>query len=215
MKDPYYSRTEVSNSDLSELKRQLYGGSGIDPVHALFGNLIDHMITEPEKVDYFKLTCAGEQMTEEDFERAEGMKRAFLRDEMARKILSLSDTQKIMINPSQRFDYDIPFTLPVRCKWDLWMPSVGCGGDIKSTSATSQKQFEDAVRQFDYDRQRFFYMNISGSKQDVLIGISKENFKVFKVLIKREDNLFNSGKQKCMELAFKYWMMFGNLKSTT
>ena len=59
MKDPYYDRSEISNSDLSELKRQLYGGMGIDPVHAKFGNLIDHMITEPKKVDYFKLTCAG------------------------------------------------------------------------------------------------------------------------------------------------------------
>ena len=45
----------------------------IDPVHAKFGNLIDHMITEPEKVDYFKLTCAGEQMTEGDFKKAEEM----------------------------------------------------------------------------------------------------------------------------------------------
>ena len=70
MKDPYYDRSEISNSDLSELKRQLYGGMEIDPVHAKFGNLIDHMITEPEKVDYFKLTCAGEQLTEGDFKKA-------------------------------------------------------------------------------------------------------------------------------------------------
>ena len=76
MKDPYYDRSEISNSDLSELKRQLYGGMEIDPVHAKFGNLIDHMITEPEKVDYFKLTCAGEQMTEGDFKKAEEMKKA-------------------------------------------------------------------------------------------------------------------------------------------
>lgn len=75
MKDPYYDRSEISNSDLSELKRQLYGGMGIDPVHAKFGNLIDHMITEPKKVDYSKLTCAGEQMTEGDFKKAEEMKR--------------------------------------------------------------------------------------------------------------------------------------------
>lgn len=214
MKDPYYDRSEISNSDLSELKRQLYGGMGIDPVHAKFGNLIDHMITEPKKVDYFKLTCAGEQMTEGDFKKAEEMKKAFMRDEFASRILPLSDTQKVMINPCQKFDYDIPFTLPVRCKWDLWMPSMGWGGDIKSTSATTQEQFESAVRQFDYDRQRFFYMNIAGSEKDVLIGISKENFRVFKVFIKRGDELWESGRHKCMELAFKYWTMFGDLKNT-
>ena len=142
------------------------------------------------------------------------MKKAFMRDEFASRILPLSDTQKVMINPCQKFDYDIPFTLPVRCKWDLWMPSMGWGGDIKSTSATTQEQFESAVRQFDYDRQRFFYMNIAGSDKDVLIGISKENFRIFKVFIKRGDELWESGRHKCMELAFKYWTMFGDLKKT-
>lgn len=81
----------------------------IDPVHAKFGNLIDHMITEPEKVNYFKLTCAGEQLTEGDFKKAEEMKKAFMRDEFASRILPLSDTQKVMINPCQKFDYDIHF----------------------------------------------------------------------------------------------------------
>ena len=133
---------------------------------------------------------------------------------MAKGIVSLSEPQKIMINHGQLFDYDIKFFLPVRCKWDLWMPSLGWGGDIKSTSATTQKQFEDAVTFFDYDRQRFFYMNISGSTQDVLIGISKENFKVFTVKIKQGDKLWKSGQDKCFDLAFKYWEMFGDLKQT-
>lgn len=210
----YYKRSEVSNSDLSELKRQLYGGIEIDPVHAKFGNLIDHMITEKEKVNYFKYVCAGDQMTEDDFKRAEEMKKAFMRDEFCVKILSLSDTQKIMVNPKQLFDYDIPFYLPTRCKWDLYMNSMGWGGDIKSTAATTQKQFEDAIRHFDYDRSRFFYMNIANSDKDIIIGISKENFKIFKVQIKRGDNLWKSGRDKCMELAFKYWEMFGDLKFT-
>lgn len=212
--DGYYKRSEISNSDLSELKRQLYGGMEIDPVHAKFGNLIDHMITEKEKVNYFKYICAGDQMTEDDFKRAEEMKKAFMRDDYCVKILSLSDTQKVMINPKQLFDYDIPFYLPARCKWDLFMNSMGWGGDIKSTAATTQKQFEDAIRHFDYDRSRFFYMNIAGSDKDVIIGISKENFKVFKVQIRRGDDLWASGREKCMELAYKYWIMFGDLKFT-
>lgn len=213
MKDVYYDRDEVSNSDLSRLKQDLYGTFERDPADAFrFGNLIDHMITEPHKVNYFNYTCGDDALTEDDFRRAEEMKKSFFRDDMARKILSLSDTQKVMINPAQSFDHEIRFTLPVRCKWDLWMNSLGWGGDIKSTSANTREQFEDAVRFFDYDRQRFFYMNISGSSQDVLIGISKENFKVFKVTIKRGDNLWLSGRDKCLDLAFKYWEMFGDLK---
>ena len=109
------------------------------------------------------------------------------------------------------FDYDISFSLPVRCKWDLWMPSLKWGGDIKSTTATTQKQFEEAARFFDYDRQRYFYMNIAGSTQDILIGISKVNYRVFKVPIKRGDCFWKSGEEKCLCLAFKYWEMFGDL----
>ena len=49
MKDTYYDRSEVSNSDLSKLKQDLYGTFERDPTESFkFGNLIDHMITEPQ-----------------------------------------------------------------------------------------------------------------------------------------------------------------------
>lgn len=207
----YYRRSEVSNSDLSKLKQELYGDMERDPTLAYnFGRLIDCMITEPEKVNFFNLTCDGEQYTDKDFEVAERMKLFFQKDEMARTILKLADTQKIMINPHQTFDSEV-FTLPTRCKWDLWMSSLRWGGDLKSTTAKTQREFEEAVKFFDYDRQRYFYMNMAGSNQDVLIGVSKVNFKVFKVLIKRGDPLWKSGREKCLHLAEKYYLLFGDL----
>lgn len=211
MRDPYYDRPEVSNSDLSQLKRELYGGEE-NPAAFRFGNLLDHMITEPLKVNYFTLTCDGEKMPEDDFRRAEEMKKAFFRDPAAKRMHLLSEFQKVMVNPSQLFDHEIPFRLPVRCKWDLWMPSLKWGGDIKSTSATTQRQFEEAADFFDYDRQRFFYMNIAGSSRDILIGVSKANFKVFKIPIKRGGPFWKRGREKCLDLAFKWWEMFGDLK---
>jgi len=120
----------------------------------------------------------------------------------------MSECQKVMIKESHEFDYDIPFSLPVRCKWDLFMNNVGWGADIKSTTATSHSQFLEAVRFFDYDRQRFWYMEIAGSRQDMIIGISKENFEVFKIPIERGDDIWKSGREKCLELAFKYYLMF-------
>ena len=57
-------------------------------------------------------------------------------------------------------------------------------------------------------------MTNAESKQDVLIGISKKNFKVFKVPIKRGDEMFNSGMEKVNELTFKWWQLFGELKPT-
>jgi len=213
VKDIYYGRSEVSNSDLSELKKWLYPSYGYhDPTMVYrFGNLIDCMITESYKVNYSMNTCDGILFLDADFERANIMRRSYFKDEFCRKLLEQCTPQKIMSNPNQEFETDgYKYFLPTRCKWDLWADSVKWGGDIKSTAATSQKGFEDAARHFDYDRQRYFYMNLAGSKQDVLIGISKVNFKIFKIFIKEGDDFYNSGKEKTLDLTFKYWQLFAS-----
>lgn len=208
--DPYFGRNEVSNSDLSWLKD--YWKPKMDEVVKekayKFGTLIDAIVTEPHKVDYFKKQVEDVKYSEEDFEKGIAMKKAFMNDPFAKNILSQSDMQKVMIvNRTFNFD-DVEFKLDTRCKWDLWMENLGWGGDLKSTTATTQKQFEEAVRYFDYDRQRAWYMDIAGSNQDVLIGVSKVNYKVFKVPIRRGDELYNSGFKKYNELAFKWWVLF-------
>jgi hypothetical protein len=205
----YYERREVSNSDLSALKRELTGDERDPSAAYAFGRLVDCMITEPLKVDFYNLTCDGETCSEDDFHAAYEMKKAFLKDEECRKLLSISETQKVMIDPCKHFDYVHPFSLPVRCKWDFWIKSWG--GDLKSTSATTLRQFREAARHFDYDRQRYFYMNISNSERDMLVGVSKVNYQVFKIRITRGDDFWKSGKHKCNELAFKYYLLFGEL----
>lgn len=216
-KDPYYARPEVSNSDLSWLKKywepQQYV---IDLEKAFrFGTLIDCMITEPHKVNYFKLTCAGDAYTEEDFAQASEMKKAFYRDPFCAQFVKQCVFQKNTIVP--KFDISLSsgftFSLPARCRWDLYGERIDMGGDIKSTAATTQKQFEEAVYHFDYDRSRAWYMDLAGRNNDILIGISKVNFKIFKVPIKRGDRLFTSGYEKYRELAFRYWYLFGEILS--
>jgi hypothetical protein len=215
MKDPYYDRSEVSNSDLSWLKNQLYPRDMPDPTNAYrFGTLLDNMLTEPHKVNYSLLQCDGEQYSQEDFEIANQMRLAFLKDDFCKSLVDRSTPQKIMIK-RQAFEIDgFEYHLNIRSKWDIWLDMLGWGGDIKSTTATTQKQFIDAIYHFDYDRQRAFYMTNAESKQDVLIGISKKNFKVFKVPIKRTDEMFKSGMNKVNELTFKWWQLFGELKPT-
>lgn len=212
--DPYYSRPEISNSDLTWLKKYWMPEMMIHDIESAykFGSLIDAMITEEHRVNYFKLTVDDVQYSKEDFDKSKAMKQSFLADPLCKQMLSQSSTQTVMSKIMQ-LEYDgIKFDLPVRCKWDLWMQLANWGGDIKSTAATTQKQFEEACRHFDYDRQRAWYMGIAGSNQDILIGISKENFKVFKLPIKRGDEFYKSGKAKYEELAFKYWYLFGDLK---
>ena len=60
---------------------------------------------------------------------------------------------------------------------------------------------------FDWDRSRAWYMDIAGSRQDFIYGISKKNQKIFKVFIKRDDPIYLKGKEKYDELAFRWWML--------
>jgi hypothetical protein len=207
----YYSRKEVSNSDLSWLKQQLYPRDTVDLTEAYrFGSLIDAMITEPSRVNYFARTLDGDTFSAEDFKKAERMKKAFFDDDFCKMIFTGMNGQKVM---SKRLSFDYQgydFELDCRCKWDIWREDLRWGGDIKSTTATTQAQFETAAKFFDYDRQRAWYMDIAGSGKDVLIGISKVNFKVFKIFIGRESALYESGRNKYLELAMKWHLMFGD-----
>jgi hypothetical protein len=215
----YFNRPEVSNSDLSALKKQIYGGDDFDPTEAYrFGSLIDALITEPKKVNSRKRTVEGlGGFSNEDFEKAREMKRAFMRDPLASMMIKNCSPQNVMSFHGMKFDYPTPFTLDVRCKWDIWMGEQNWGGDIKSTVATTEEQFYNACMHFDYDRQRFWYMNIAEAltgkpvERDILIGISKKNFKVFKIPIQKGDAFWQSGKEKATELAFQWWLRFGNI----
>lgn len=213
--DSYYLRTEVSNSDLTELKDYLYPRTqyGDKEKAFKFGTLVDALITENERVHYSKRMVDDVTYSREDFELGLAMREALRKearkDEFLRAVLSNSDTQKFMVNKSQRFLYgNFEYTLDTRCKWDWWLPSFGFGGDLKTTFAESQNQFNEAIDFFDWDRSRAWYMDIAGSQQDFIYAISKKNLKIFKAFIRRNDDTYKRGKEKYDELAFKWWMLF-------
>lgn len=209
----YFDRPEVSNSDLSWLKMNLLSSQEqMDFTNAYrMGSLIDAMITEPERVNYFKFTIGEEKYTADEFEICKAMKRAFMKDEFCRGFASQCCGQKIF-STSIPLTFDgIEFSLMMRGKYDLWSDLLTWGGDIKSTTATTQKQFEEAIRHWDYDRQRAVYMSLSGAKKDMIIGISKVNYKIFKVPVSRDSELFKSGYEKFSDLGFKWWYLFENL----
>ena len=213
--DSYYLRTEVSNSDLTELKNYLYPRTqyGDKEKAFKFGTLVDALITENERVHYSKRMVDDVTYSREDFELGLAMREALRKearkDEFLRAVLSNSDTQKFMVNKSQRFLYgNFEYTLDTRCKWDWWLPSFGFGGDLNTTFAESQNQFNEAIDFFDWDRSRAWYMDIAGSQQDFIYAISKKNLKIFKAFIRRDDDTYKRGKEKYDELAFKWWMLF-------
>ena len=160
--DAYYSRSEVSNSDLTALKNLLHPvpmPPGVKEAAFRFGNLVDAIITEPDRVNYYQLTVDGEQYTDDEFRHAKEMYRSLRmtarHDPFLAKVLAEAETQRFMVNKAQEFEYGgFPFTLDTRCKWDWWMPLYGFGGDLKTCAASTQKEFEDAIDFFDWDRSR-------------------------------------------------------------
>lgn len=214
--DSYYSRSEVSNSDLSVLAKywQAFQISFDIEKAYRFGTLIDCMLTEPHRVNYYKFTCAGWQYTQEEFALAEAMKVSFNRDEFCRLLLQHSDMQKVTVDPNFRFDYQgFKFTLPFRMKADFNAKRVlGQIADLKSTTATTEKEFRKVVEAFHYDRQGACYMDLDRVDQFLLIGVSKKApHSVFKVPIFRGDPLYLSGRAKLDDLAFRHYTLFSPL----
>lgn len=212
--DTYYQRSEVSNSDLTTLKNLLHPHIQYGDREAAFrfGNLVDAIITEPSRVNYYRFTVDDVQYTEAEFRHAQDMlaalRREATKDQFLFNVLGFASTQTVMVNKAQRFEYgQFPFTLDTRCKWDWFLDDYGFGGDLKTTFASTQKEFEEALDFFDWDRSRAYYMDIARSDRDFIYAISKKNCKVFKHFIRRGDATYNRGRDKYQELAFQYWCL--------
>lgn len=210
--DAYYLRPEVSNSDLTALKELLHPrlrfGNREDAFR--FGSLVDAVITEPARVNYYRLTVDDVQYTPEEFEHAREMYAALRAeartDPFLDHVLRNAGTQRFMVRRDQPFDYcGFPFTLDTRCKWDWWLGNFG--GDLKTTAAATQREFEDALDLFDWDRSRAWYMDIARSDRDFIYAISKKNNRIFKKHITRGDAIYAAGRDKYEELAFQYWCL--------
>lgn len=212
--DKYYERSEVSNSDLTELKNLLHPRPQMgDKLAAFrFGSLVDAIITEPARVNYYQLTVDDVQYTKDEFRHAKEMMRSLRaearNDKFLARVLEEASTQTVMVNNGQPFEYGgFGFTLDTRCKWDWFLTRFGFGGDLKTTSASTQSEFNDSVDFFDWDRSRAWYMDIAQSDRDFIYAISKRNCNIFKLFINRGDAIYNRGREKYEELAFQYWCL--------
>ena len=155
----------VSNSDLGEIAKYWMAASKVFDLTSAYANgtLIDCMITEKHRVDYFNYRVLDEpyQFTADEFERAKEMKKAFFKDPFCANMVKNCSFQHISYNPHFPITFEgFNFTVPAKCKWDLFHTGIDLSGDIKSTVATTQKQVEECVRYFEYDRSRAWYMDL-------------------------------------------------------
>ena len=71
--DTYYLRSEVSNSDLTTLKQLLHPRLQFGDKEAAFrfGNLVDAIITEPSRVNYYRNMVDDVQYSLDEFSHAQ------------------------------------------------------------------------------------------------------------------------------------------------
>lgn len=202
----YFCHPFVSNSDLSRL---LPKGYTPDLVQAFaIGTLLDAMCTTPQLVDFIQLRVVGYeyQFTVGDFDLCRWMRDAWRRDKFCQELAAVCAGQEEFYQRGVPFcQADFRFTLDCRVKYDQWSYLLGWGADIKTTAATTLEGFLNSIDRYDYDRQRAFYMHVSGAQRDMLIGISKvAPYKIFPVKLTRTHPIYLSGATKMNTLAFEH-----------
>jgi hypothetical protein len=202
----YYKLPSVSNSSLTQLKQLTNSKDWFDPSDAyMLGTLLDAMITEPNRVDFAKRTLDHILIDYEMWYCAYKMMFAFSKESWAPRLLQGCEMQKISNKLMQFSVNGMSFEMNCKCKWDFFGKNIA--GDIKTTMARTQKEFEAVCNYFEYYRGRAWYMDLEQTDNDILICISKVNFKVFYIRIKRGDENYLKGKEQYEELALKYFML--------
>jgi hypothetical protein len=206
----YYDHPYTSNSDLSKLFLQLKNRDYQQEFNNAYriGTLVDALITTPAQVDFENRTVIGTKYgyTLDELGHGQKCRDAFHKDRDCADLLKICTGQMEIYKSDHPIEYNgIRFTRHMKCKPDLYSLAAGMGPDIKTTTATSQAQFEAAAKYFRYPRQRAVYMDLTGFKKDILIGISKKNFQIFKIHIRWGDAFHMEGWHDYRELAYKHW----------
>ena len=213
----------ISNSMLGDLQKALRVQEQMQGLQKIydFGNLVDAMKTEENKVDASEMswTEAGRKVVfqKEEFEKARLMTDALNADPLLELAFRDMKPQYMIFRERFLVEWDgHQIYVKARCKFDgLKLGHMAL--DIKTTACKTQASFEQAFDFFDYDRQAAWYMDLARVDKMLYIGVSKHKNKrtgkhdVFRIAIKRGDARYESGKKKYSRLAVKYHYLISNL----
>jgi len=209
----YFEHPALSNSKISEFEQQLSGNDAYDSTKAYrIGHLVDAVITEFNKLSLIEGTIEGlpHVYTKDEISWSLKMRKAFFADPVAAAFFKISTLQVEFYRVVYFEIGGQSISFLCKCKYDGFIYDAEFGWDLKSTAATTQAEFEELILRFNYDRAAFFYMHLSSSSRFCIIGVSKKNYKVFRVFITKGDKLWTSGRDKCLNLMQKYYLIHGN-----
>lgn len=208
----YYSHPFVSNSTLSQLEQELSTRDAFDSKNAFrLGTLQDNFITERANIDFLNKRIGEYSYTPEEWQWARKCKKLWDENPVTQALTKGATFQKEYYVEKVQFEHNgMRFPLDCRCKFDGFLDFAGWGWDLKSTKpGASRADCLKSIETFNYDRAAYFYMKLSGSNRMPYIFITKDyrNPQMHVFFINRDDAIWNRGREKCNELAFKYWML--------
>ncbi len=216
MFDYYKMFGYVSNSTLGELFNVLNGIHRPDNLQDIFdfGNLVDGLVTEIDKIDLESNTMTDQNrkvvFDQYKMQQAILMQEAVLADPMFSLLMQDCKMQHVMLRKAHVMYYQgNKFTLPMRCKYDLFRPR-DMAIDLKTTACTTYKAFVKSLVHLNYDRQGALYIDLGKVDRILYVGVSKHKNKrtqkhdVFKYMIERDSEMYKTGLQKYSQLGWKY-----------
>jgi len=221
----YELRQYVSNSDLGSLDKVLTLTKPLEGIQKIydFGNLVDAMKTEREKLNHDDKTVTDDggrvmTFTDEEWEKAQLMTEALDAHPFLSKIITdRMKFQYVILREQFEIEWQgIKIKMPMRCKFDGLEPGV-IALDIKTTGCTTQKQFVESIFHFCYDRQGALYMDMARVDRMIYAGVSKvinritKKHEVFIFMIERGDKTYLSGKRKYSFLGTRYYYLLHSL----
>ncbi len=200
----YYQRAEISNSDLTWVEQQVYGSKfkakNLEAIFA-FGSLFHQLVLEPDKPFVSPIPI--------DEDKAKRMCDSLLKAKIAGYYM-----HEIVRSEGFRPEWEFYRTLEgVKCrgKLDGWYKGIKLIYELKSTSATTQAGFIEAINGFSIDKQNAFYLDLAKAEICLTVGVSKVNYKVFPYLVLKEDSTYKRGKEKYQNLMWHYKAIFKTL----
>ena len=187
----YFSHSSISNSDLKKLKERLgLSRPAPDSIELIFtfgsrfhkGILEPHLLTDEDKAS-------------KDYPAIQEMSKTFWKDYFCRDFALSKDFKR---------EHEFYDTLTVdgmqidaRCKADGYREMRKFFLELKSTACESQKSFEAAMLDLDYDQACAHYMLTSRCDVALIIGISKKKpERLFRRIVKKYDDWYLNGEQK-------------------
>ena len=187
----------LSNSGLGKVQDKMEGNFDKPVPYGAFrfGSMVDAILTQPDEL--------VTDLTDDELRQGLRLSEAVKTNPLAKVLLDHAEPQVIVSRTLTINLEGIEKEVLAKCMLDLALLKMGIGADIKTTAARTHAQFLASVERFNYDRQAYWYMETPELNKFVFIGISKTKVgEVFIHIVKRDDPMFLSGKEKAHALAY-------------